>query len=163
MRRLFLLAAMLLCLSPVVQSDDKVEHGDWTSQFQDDMGEATTHENGLSVFGMLCASGSCRYYFANSTDCETGVNYPLMLTTQNGKFGVNAVCEPMASANGDVMLYWFDESDAINQALQKTPKLSFAFPLKDDQFKISNFSMKGYEAAIERMVNGIRDRSAPRT
>ncbi len=156
MRRAFFILSLLTLCSLPVAADDRLEHGDWSSQFLDGMGEATTHENGMAMFGMLCAKGSCRYYFANDMDCEAGANYPLMITTDVGALSFDAICEPMASANGDVMLYWFNESPALNQALAKTPSVGFAFPLSGGQFKTSKFSMDGYNQSLERMVNGMR-------
>ena len=108
----------VLCfLSISAWADDKVEHGDWSSQFMDGMGEATTHENGMSVFGMLCGEGICRYYFANGTECDQGSTYPLMITTNSGALSIDAVCEKVDSANGELMLYWFNETDLMNQAM----------------------------------------------
>jgi hypothetical protein len=158
MRKILIGLSMLLAFASIAQADDKVEHGDWSSQFMEDMGEATTHENGMATFGMLCAKGSCRYYFANGTECAAGSAYPLMVTTNEGAMSVNAVCEPMASANGDIMLYWFDEEDAINAAFNQTTTVGFAFPLTNGQFKLSNFSMDGFNAAIARMIRGVQDR-----
>jgi hypothetical protein len=155
MRRL--LTLFCLCLIVVgAHAEDRMEHGDWSSQFLDGMGEASTHENGESMFGMLCAAGSCRYYFANGIDCEAGNNYPLMVTTAAGALAFDAICEPMNTANGDVMLYWFNEAPRLNEAFGQSMAVGFAFPMTDGQFKISKFSMKGYEQAIERMVNGMR-------
>ncbi len=155
MRRL--LTLFCLCLIVVgAHAEDRMEHGDWSSQFLDGMGEASTHENGESMFGMLCAAGSCRYYFANGIDCEAGNNYPLMVTTAAGALAFDAICEPMNTANGDVMLYLFNEAPRLNEAFGQSMAVGFAFPMTDGQFKISKFSMKGYEQAIERMVNGMR-------
>lgn len=158
MRSLFLLVTMLLAFALPAHADDRVEHGDWVSQFRDGMGEASTHENGASMFGMLCANRSCRYYFANSVPCEPGNNYPLMLTTKIGALAFDAICEPMNTANGEVMLYWFNESDRVNDALAQSDAIGFAFPLTNGQFRISSFSMMGYTDAIRRMVNGLRER-----
>lgn len=159
MHRIFITMALLLSFCAVVQADDKVEHGDWSSQFMDGMGEATTHENGMSVFGMLCGDGTCRYYFANSTECEQSATYPLMVTTNSGALSVDAVCEKVDSANGELMLYWFTETDMMNRAFNNTPVLGFAFPLTNGQFKISTFSMDGFTQAIERMTSGLRERT----
>lgn len=145
-----------------VSADDRAGHGDWTSQFQQGMGEATTHEEGMATFGMLCVENSCRYYFANNTDCAPGVNYPLMVTANQGALAIDAVCEVMDSANGVVMLYWFAETDALNDAFSKTPSLGFAFPLNNGQFKLNTFSMNGYNDAIARMINGLRERNGGR-
>jgi hypothetical protein len=151
--------AWLLCAPLLALADNRVEHGNWSSQFFEGMGEATTHENGMSTFGILCAEGHCRFYFANGIDCEPGGNYPLMLTTESGALSVEAVCEPVSTANGDILVYWFNESEAMNQAFQKTAVVGFAFPLSDGKFKVNKFSMEGYKAAIERMVSGLRDKS----
>lgn len=155
MRRLLTLICMSLAFAGV-QAEDRMQHGDWSSQFLDGMGEASTHENGVSMFGMLCAAGSCRYYFANGIECEAGNNYPLMVTTAAGALAFDAICEPMNTANGDVMLYWFNESPHLNDAFGQSAAIGFAFPMTDGQFKTSKFSMKGYEQAVERMVNGMR-------
>lgn len=156
MKRLFLLAALVAIFSAPVHADDRAEHGDWVSQFRDGMGEASTHANGLAVFGMLCANQSCRYYFGNGIPCESGSNYPLMLTTRVGAQAFEAICEPMSTLNGDVMLYWFKESGPVNDALAQSEAIGFAFPLVNGQFKISVFSMNGYTEAIRRMVDGMR-------
>lgn len=164
MRRLFfawiVALGCLFALAGSASADDRTEHGDWTSQFQDGMGEATTHENGMATFGMLCVDKACRYYFANNIDCDVGKIYPLMLTTNQGALSVNAVCESMESANGPVLLYWFPETDTLNDAFGKTTSLGFAFPLKNGQFKTSTFSMNGYNDAIDRMINGLRERQS---
>ena len=153
-----LVAGLVLIFSVVlpVAAEDRVEHGDWTSQFMEGMGEASTHENGQSLFGMLCGDDSCRYYFGNGLDCESGDNYPLMLTTDEGAVPVEAVCEPMATANGEVMLYWFAETPYLNEAFTKTPSIGFAFPLTNGEFKLSRFSMSGFTDAVERMVEVMR-------
>ena len=158
MRRLLPAFVMLLCLTGAVMADDREQHGDWSSQFLDTMGEASTHESGTSVFGMLCADDSCRYYFANGIDCQSGQNYSLMLTTAAGALPIDAMCEPMNTANGSVKLYWFSESARLNDAFVSSAEISIAYPLSGGQFKLSKFSMRGYEAAIERMVNGVRER-----
>ncbi len=159
MRRILIMMAVLCCLCINAVADDKVEHGDWSSQFMDGMGEATTHENGMSVFGMLCGDGTCRYYFANNTECDQGSTYPLMITTNSGALSIDAVCEKIDSANGELMLYWFNETDMMNRAFHDTPVVGFAFPMTNGQFKISTFSMSGFNQAIERMVSGLRERS----
>ena len=153
---------LLLIFSVVVpaSAEEKAEHGDWTSQFLDGMGEASTHENGISMLGMLCGKGSCRYYFANGLDCEPSVNYPLMVTTDVGAVPIEAVCEPMTTANGEVMLYWFAETPYLNEAFVKTPVIGIAFPLTNGEFKTSRFSMNGFAQAVERMVNIMRDGKA---
>lgn len=158
MRSLLLAFVLLISCVNAALADEREQHGDWSSQFLEDMGEASTHENGTSVFGMLCASDTCRYYFANGIDCQSGMVYPLMLRTTAGALSVDAICEPMSTANGDVMLYWFNESPTLNEAFATSVEISIAFPLSGGQLKLSKFSMKGYEAAIERMVNGLHER-----
>jgi hypothetical protein len=162
MRSIAIIAAVLMSLCVDGLADDKVEHGDWSSQFMEGMGEATTHENGMSMFGMLCAENSCRYYFANNTECQPRGTYPMMVTTNEGALAIETVCEKVESANGDVMLYWFNETQAMNQAFAKTPELSFAFPLNNGKFKVSSFSMHGFTQAIERMISGLRERTGAR-
>ena len=158
MQRLGLSFLLAIVLSSPVVADDRIAHGDWSSQFLEGMGEATTHENGVATFGVLCGKGSCRYYFANGIDCQPGGNYPLMITTDSGALSVEGVCEPVATANGDIMVYWFNENDSMNRAFRASPAVGFAFPLTNGKFKFSTFSMNGYNDAIERMVNGLRER-----
>ena len=69
MQRLAVVIALIFSVVLNVVAEDRAEHGDWTSQFLEGMGEASTHENGLSMFGILCGDDSCRYYFANGLDC----------------------------------------------------------------------------------------------
>ena len=158
MRQLVLLLVVGFYLGLSAHADDRVEHGDWVSQFRDGMGEASTHDNGKAMFGMLCADRLCRYYFANGMPCEPGLNYPIMLTTKLGAVALDSVCEPMETANGEVMLYWFGESPRINEALAGSESIGFAFPLTSGHFRISVFSMTGYNEAIGRMVGVLLER-----
>ena len=157
MRRLLLSAVLALAAVFPLHADDRVEHGDWVSQFNGDRGEASTHDNGTAMFGMLCADRLCRYYYANGLECEPGNNYPMMLTTAAGAMAIDAICEPMTTANGDVMLYWFNESRQVNDAFAQSDAIGFAFPLTSGQFRISTFSMNGYADAIRRMVGVMRE------
>ncbi len=161
MRLPFLLLLFSLCLSQPARADDRVEHGDWASQFRDGMGEASTHDNGTAMFGMLCADRLCRYYFANGTPCEAGNNYPIMLTTKVGALALDSVCEPMQTANGEVMLYWFGESVQLNDAFSQSESVGFAFPLTSGQFRTNVFSMSGYSDAIGRMVGVLLEQQDP--
>ena len=158
MQRAWFSLLVSLFLSVSALADDRMSHGSWSSQFLDGMGEATTHENGTSTFGILYAQGSCRYYFANGIDCEPSGNYPFMITTDAGALTIEGVCEPVATANGDILVYWFNENDAMNRAFQQTPVVGFAFPLTSGKFRLSSFSMDGFTDAIQRMVNGVRER-----
>ena len=156
-QRVIVLLALMLSVVLPASADDRAEHGDWASQFLNGMGEASTHENGMSMLGMLCGNGSCRYYFANGVDCEPSGNYPIMVTTDVGAIPVEAVCEPMTTANGEVMLYWFVETPDLNEAFVKTSVIGIAFPLTNGEFKTSKFSMNGFAQAVERMVNIMRE------
>jgi hypothetical protein len=151
MRQLLLLVVLGFGVSALTNAEDRVEHGDWASQFREGMGEASTHDNGKAMFGMLCANRVCRYYFANGTPCEPGNNYPMMLTTKAGAVALDSVCEPMETANGEVMLYWFSESAQLNDALSRSESVGFAFPLTSGHFRTNVFSMAGYNDAIGRM------------
>ena len=157
MQRFIVLLTLIFSVTLPASAQERIEYGDWASQFFDGRGEASTHENGMSMLGMLCGDGSCKYYFGNSIDCEPSVNYPLMLTTDVGAVPLEAVCEPMATANGDVMLYWFAETPYLNDAFAKTPVIGIAFPLTQGEFKISKFSMNGFAEAIERMVSVMQE------
>ena len=158
MRGRLLLAVLCFAISMTTHADDRVEHGDWVSQFRDGMGEASTHDNGIAMFGMLCADRVCRYYFANGTPCEPANNYPIMLTTKVGAVALDTVCEPMETANGEVMLYWFGESAQLNDALARSDSVGFAFPLTTGHFRTNVFSMTGYNEAIGRMVGVLLER-----
>ncbi len=156
MCRLLILCCLALGSAFNACADDRIQHGDWSSQFSEGMGEVSTHENGGSMFGMLCKDDSCRYYFANGIDCEPGNNYPLMVTTAAGALAFDAVCDRMETANGDMLLYWFNESQQLNAAFGESTAVGFAFPMTNGQFRTSKFSMKGYGEAVERLVNGLR-------
>jgi hypothetical protein len=160
MQRFIVLLTLMMSVILPASAQERTEHGDWASQFLDGKAEASTHENGISMLGMLCGDGSCRYYFANGLDCEPSVNYPLMLTTDVGAVPLEAVCEPMNTANGDMMLYWFAETPYLNDAFAKTPVIGIAFPLTNGEFKTSKFSMNGFAEAIERMVNVMQGEKA---
>lgn len=153
------IAGLILVFSVVlpVAAEDRAEHGNWISQYLQGMGQASTQENDQSMFGMVCGEGRCRYYFANGLDCEPSVNYPLMITTDLGAVPVEAVCEPMPTDSGEMLLYWFAEMRYLNEAFEKTPTIGIAFPLTNGEFKFSRFSMNGFSDAVKRVAIVMRD------
>ena len=82
----------------------------------------------------------------------------MMLTTKVGAVALDSVCEPMETANGEVMLYWFSESAQLNDALSRSESVGFAFPLTSGHFRTNVFSMAGYNDAIGRMVGVLLER-----
>ena len=68
----------------------------------------------------------------------------------------------MSPANGDVLVYWFNENDVMNRAFLQTPVVGFAFPLTDGKFKLSSFSMEGYKEAVERTIEAAKAKGCKR-
>ncbi len=162
MRRLLSSAALLAAAAFPVLADERMEHAEWTSAFRDGTGEASTKESGMTSFGMQCSEDSCRFFYENGTNCEPGATYPMVIATSAGSIGVETVCEPVATAEGEASRYWFADSPQFNDALMQSDTVGVAFPLSSGQFKISQFLMNGYGEATERVAAGLRARKAER-
>ena len=162
MRRLLSLAALLAAAANPVLANERMEHAEWASEFYQGAGEASTKENGVSRFGLSCNEESCRFYYENGVNCEPGSNYPIVISTSAGSMAVETICAPAATAEGEVMRYWFAELPHFNDALMQSDAIGVAFPLANGQFKISQFLMNGYGEATERVASGLRAQRAER-
>ncbi len=163
MRRLLSLAALLAAAANPVLADERMEHAEWASEFYQGTGEASTKEGGMSSrFGLSCNDDNCRFYYENGIDCEPGSNYPIVISTSAGSMAVETICAPAATAEGEVMRYWFAELPHFSDALMQSDAIGVAFPLANGQFKISQFLMNGYGEATERVASGLRARRAER-
>ncbi len=162
MQRVLSLAVLLAATAFPVLADERMEHAEWVSEFHESTGEASTKEDGMSQFGMLCNDENCRFYYENGIDCEPGNNYPIVIATSAGSMAVETICEPVSDADGAAKRYWFAELPQFNEALMQSDTVGIAFPLSNGQFKISQFLMNGYGEATERVVSGLRARRAER-
>jgi chemotaxis protein histidine kinase CheA len=162
MQRVLSLAVLLTATAFPVLADERMEHAEWVSEFRESTGEASTKEDGMSQFGMLCNDESCRFYYENGIDCEPGNNYPIVIATSAGSMAVETICEPVNDADADARRYWFAELPQFNEALMQSDTVGIAFPLSNGQFKISQFLMNGYGEATERVASGLRARRAER-
>lgn len=162
MRRVLSLAVLLTAAAFPVLADERMEHAEWASEFREGTGEASTKEDGMSTFGMLCNEDNCRFYYDNGVDCEPGNNYPIVIATSAGSIAVETICESVAIAGSEVTRYWFAELPQLSEALMQSDTVGIAFPLSNGQFKISQFLMNGYGEATERVMSGLRAQRAER-
>ncbi|CAN5183482.1 hypothetical protein BH11PSE11_BH11PSE11_19370 [soil metagenome] len=127
--------------------------GDWkvNKSLQGMYIAATSNDSG-AVAGILCGIDSQRcdaYISVESTACERGQTYPMMLNSSIGTFAITTKCVVI----GDASFQFVNEFAAARQAFESGGEIGFALPLKNGQFNVVGFSTAGATAAIREAMN----------
>lgn len=111
---------------------------------------ATSNEAG-SVAGILCGieAQKCEAYISiDSSGCEIGQAYPMMLNSSIGSFSITTKC----MAIGTARFQFANEFSSMRQAFESGGEIGFALPLKNGQFNVISFSTAGATAAIKEAM-----------
>ncbi|QJW84375.1 hypothetical protein HK414_13060 [Ramlibacter terrae] len=138
--------ALLACVGASAQN-----YADWTVQKID--GEnaflAATMNSTGGIFGRLCSPEGCLWVMTLQATCTDGNEYPALLSTPNGAVHVDLRCAPNDRVKGR---YVFTNYELANKAISGTGTIGIAFPMESGDFRVSRFSLRGMEAATQRMV-----------
>ena len=111
---------------------------------------ATSNEAG-SVTGILCGieTQKCEAYISvDSSGCEIGQVYPMMLNSSIGSFAITTKCMGIGPARFQLA----NEFSAMRKAFESGGEIGFALPLKNGQFNVISFSTAGATAAIKEAM-----------
>lgn len=123
-------------------------YGDWSAQqLSDTAYMATTTNDAGSLFGTLCTATSCSAIINPKIECDPGGKYPALVNTPGGSFPTSLLCE----AVGEVLLYSFDLTDNLTDAMSIGGVIGLAFPMESGEFKVSRFSLTGAARATARI------------
>lgn len=132
--------------------------GTWTTGITDS-GElfyaATVNDSG-NLLGEYCSpnTGDCIWLLGMRTACKEGDQYPVLANSDAGASHILVYCS--AKLDNGLYRYVFTEFDAINNIITNGSRLGFAVPLKEDQFRVIRFHLKGSNRALTQMQEAVR-------
>ena len=146
MKTAFLAGLLAFCGNAAAQS-----YGDWSVGASDDgaiVTAETRNESGAS-FGLLCftGNGDCMWSLDTQPDCEHGALYPIMANTESGAYSLAMRCAKSGTAK---RLVFTDFAPLEEIVTNSQGRVGFAIPMKDGQFRVVRFSMRGAHLASKQ-------------
>jgi hypothetical protein len=109
---------------------------------------ATVNDSG-GVFGEYCypKAETCIWLLSNSTRCEDGAKYPVLVNTDKGSAATEIVCKKVDGKSR----YVFASYEDVEASIEGARWIGMAFPMQDGRFQVSRFSLDGAAAAVAHM------------
>lgn len=153
------LAGALLALAPVA---DAQNYGAWVMGSPQDGYRtiATTNDSGAILLKM-CATSTRNCIWAVSSvvpECENMSRYPGLLNATSGAQSVELVC----TVDSNIHSLAIANYELMQQYSEADEQIGIAVPLKDGQFRVMRFDLKGSKAAstaLEAWTNSQAARS----
>jgi hypothetical protein len=122
----------------------------WVDNFPEGMYAATLNDSG-NLLGQYCFTekGNCMWILGMKTGCEADHKYPILVNSDTGARTLEVFCGGQLESGQ--YRYFFSEFDAIDNIVRGSSRIGFAAPLKDDQFQVVRFSLRGGRVALDRM------------
>jgi hypothetical protein len=148
---------LVIIFFPFAAYAEKSKSGDWWLDLDSsaDLTEAFTANQSGSTLGFLCiiSTGNCLYYVSPQTTCEAGHTGVILINSDVGALFSTTKCMKLGTTYYSVI----QETNDVHSAITKSNNIGIAIPMKDGQFKVVRFSLRGANATIgaaaERAAN----------
>lgn len=136
--------------------------GDWSYQAGDAFYAATVNDSG-GIFGQWCdgPSQTCVYLIGTTTACETDASYPVLVNSDSGSSSMTIICRGKLDGQS-FYRFAFSNFDQMDITVRSAKRIGIAMPLRDDQFKVSRFSLEGAKTSIDIMREAVQQASTRR-
>jgi hypothetical protein len=138
----------IIIFFPLFSYAEKSKSGDWVLDLDNTSGltQAFTANQSGSTFGFICSisSNGCFYYFSPQATCEAGAAGGILINLDAGALSATTECAILGSSYYSLI----KETKDIHLAIIGSNNIGIAIPMKDGQFKVVRFSLRGAEAAI---------------
>ena len=124
---------------------------DWVPNFDDKtMFLAVTANTAGHIFGQYCyiEEQYCIYAIAIGINCKPGNEYPALINSDAGSGRVTLVCGGKVEDQHVLGVSGFDDIDRV---VRKATRFGIAIPMKNDEFKVGRFSLRGAAETIDFM------------
>lgn len=143
-----ILIYLVIIFFPLISHAEKSKSGDWILDIDgdSDFTEAFTANQSGSALGFICSisANKCFYYISPQTTCEVGATGVILVNSDAGALSATTKCTKLSSAYYSVI----QETNDIHSAVIESNNIGIAIPMKDGQFKVVRFSLRGANAAI---------------
>lgn len=141
-------AGVLAAVPATAQQQRQV--GDWTVGVlpgNEGVLAATTNETGTTL-GEYCFTGqpTCTWMISARGGCEPGAKVPVLVNADAGSAGLLVQC-----LGGEEPFFVFTGSAKLDALVEQGSTLGVAFPMLQDRFRVSRFSLNGAPEAVALM------------
>lgn len=120
----------------------------------------TINDSG-AIFGKYCYfnAQSCLWIMTADVGCESGSEYPVLLNSDGGAAQATVSCKPIDGKNR----YFFNNYSDVDDAVARSSRIGFAFPMASGQFQVTRFDIRQSTAAMKALDAKMRKRPARST
>jgi len=137
---------------------------DWTVVYESNYQEAFTSNKSRSSIGVFCvvSSSNCFYYLETRLRCKKKEEIPALISADIGAYSDTLICTPIRTKRGVKYVYVFSNYNVIMRALVKGMRIGVVVPTETGRFKVSRFSLRGSQNAINaaRTIKNKRPKSS---
>jgi len=136
--------------------------GDWIVDVHDpDVLSMATVNDSDHVFGQFCSldDGSCLWLIHLGIACKKGDTYPVLANWDTGAVYLEVSCNGQLKEGGYV--YAFTNFDQVDKLVRQSKRVSFAFPMQEDEFQVVRFNLRGATTALSAMQEAAGKHSTP--
>jgi hypothetical protein len=157
--RVFLLLLFLPC-SVTSYAANRV-FGDWLVSVENGVYETYIANESGSTLGLLCTESDCSFYLRADITCESGGTYLALINSESGAASHELSCAPLTINNNTEYVLLIGDLKPFAEVVISSTTIGFAIPMANGQFKVSRFSLRGANKALEAVVDLREARSSP--
>lgn len=119
----------------------------------------TTNDSG-ALLGQFCEydSGLCKWMLGTNISCVEEENYPVLANSSTGAYHFDVTCIGLLPGYSTIYAYAFSEPEKLNKAIRAGVKIGIAFPLENDNFRVSRFVLTGANKSLDVMYEAFKQR-----
>lgn len=154
MSKYLLLTLLLLLSTHPLRASEQI--GTWFYQIKGKNFEMYTANESSSLFGFICKEEQCYFYLTASDGCNDGDEIDVLVNLSNGTGISNASCYHFERKNGKIPILRMKD-DFLSEGLKNSTEVGFGFAVDGGQFKVSKFSMNGFDRALVQLKQRISE------
>lgn len=135
--------------------------GDWLVSVENGVYETYTANESGSTLGLLCTESDCYFYLRADITCESGGTYLALINSESGAASHKLSCAPLTINNNIEYVLLIGDLEPFAEVIISSTTIGFAIPMANGQFKVSRFSLRGANKALEVVVDLRKARSSP--
>ncbi|PQJ23629.1 hypothetical protein BSZ31_00185 [Limnobacter sp. SAORIC-690] len=152
-RNLLLLACFYL-YSGISNANERV--GNWLYQVKGENFEIFTANESSSLFGFICKSNDCYFYIHAGSNCRPEAEVAVLVNFDSGADISYAKCHHFQRKTGTIPILKMTDKFLFD-GMKSASVVSFGIALEQGQFKISKFSLEGFEDARALLVKQLSE------
>lgn len=144
-------AAALLTIPTTLYAE---EFGEWKiGRAEAGVLSFTTNDSG-TMLGQFCWYDTelCQWLLGTTIPCNKEEIYPVLANASTGSYHFEMKCFGILPSMNEIYAYAFIKPEKIDDVIRSSTKIGFAFPLKNDNFKVSRFKLNGANKSCDFML-----------